>query len=70
MPPTVVYKGKSPEERIRDRLRPSGAGLGAEHSTTVGSGPNRTITHVHHGGTTHGADRLHRDQDGNDGGER
>jgi hypothetical protein len=71
MPHEVKYSNdKSPEQRIRDRLKPSGAGLGADHSTTVGSGPTRTITHVHHGSSQHGANRLGRNADGSDGDKR
>jgi hypothetical protein len=64
----IKLTGPTMEQRIRDRLRPSGAGLGAERCTTVGSGPNRTITHVHDGGSAHGANRQGRNED--EGGKR
>jgi hypothetical protein len=66
--PEIKLSGPSMEQRIRDRLRPSGAGLGAEQCTTVGSGPTRTITHVHHGASQGGANRQGRDKD--EGGKR
>jgi hypothetical protein len=42
--PTVVYKGKSSEQRIADRLKNSGGDLPADHRAVHGSGPTRTFT--------------------------
>jgi hypothetical protein len=58
------HLGGTPEERIRNRLRPSAEpqrGPGAQ--VKVGDGPNRTITTIHesantrkHGEDVHGVD--------------
>jgi hypothetical protein len=45
------YSGKSCEDRIRDRLRPSGP-MGT-HRVTAGEGPTRTVTTVHEHGHQH-----------------
>jgi hypothetical protein len=45
--PDVRYKGKPPEQRIADRLKPSGEGLGADHHVVKGTGPTRTHTFIH-----------------------
>jgi hypothetical protein len=60
----VRYRGKSPEQRIEDRLKPSGEGLGADHHIVKGSGPTRTHTFIHHSAAEHGTKR--RDEDGSD----
>ena len=62
--PTVVYKGKSPEQRIADRMKNSGGDLPADHRAVHGSGPTRTFTNVHHSASNGGADRFGRDNDG------
>jgi hypothetical protein len=41
--------GKSMEQRIADRLKPSCGD--ADVQVTHGSGPTRTVTAIHHGGT-------------------
>jgi hypothetical protein len=80
MSPTVIYKGKSPEQRIRDRLRNSGGeprpehataqpGTRPTHSVVHSEGPNRTVTNLHHSGSMGGTgNRLGRDNDGSGGG--
>jgi hypothetical protein len=65
----VKLTGKPMEERIRDRLRDSGAGIGATHTVKVGEGPTRVNHHVHVHGTQGGAgNRLGRNDDGSGGG--
>jgi hypothetical protein len=49
----VVYKGKPPEQRIRDRERNSGGDLRADVRTKQGEGARRTYTNIHHGGGLH-----------------
>jgi hypothetical protein len=56
---TSHHLGATPEERIRNRLRPSAEpqrGPGAQ--VKVGDGPNRTITTIHQSANTrqHGPD--------------
>ena len=69
MSPTVIYKGKSPEQRIADRLKNSGEGLGATHHAVHGTGPTRTHTNIHNAAKQN-APRVPDDQqrDGNGGG--
>jgi hypothetical protein len=40
----------STEKRINDRLKPSGVGRGTQpdHMVTHGTGPQRTVTAIHH----------------------
>jgi hypothetical protein len=51
----VKHSGKSMEQRIADRLKPSCGD--ADTVVTHGTGPTRTATAIHHGGTArhHGA---------------
>lgn len=51
MSENVIYRGKSPEQRIADRLKPS-AGNPPTASTQVthGSGPTRVVSTIHHYG--------------------
>jgi hypothetical protein len=58
---TSHHAGATPEERIRNRLRPSAEpqrGPGAQ--VKVGDGPNRTITTIHESANTrkHGSDNV------------
>ena len=53
----VKLTGKSMEERIRDRLRDSGAGIGATHTVKIGEGPTRVNHHVHVHGSMGGTPR-------------
>lgn len=50
----VRYKshpsGNTPEARIANRLRNSGAGAKPDHIVTHGKGPTRTHTNIHHAG--------------------
>jgi hypothetical protein len=48
--------GKSMDQRIADRLKPSA--LDGDVRLTKGTGPTRTVTTIHHGGTAkqHGPD--------------
>jgi hypothetical protein len=57
----VKYSGKSPEQRISDRLKPSGEGLGADVHVVKGTGPNRTHTFVHHSAANQGLKRRNED---------
>jgi hypothetical protein len=53
--PEIKYSNDhpaSPEARIAHRLRNSG-GEEADHVVQKGSGPTRTFTNIHHGGTAH-----------------
>jgi hypothetical protein len=50
----VHYKGKPPEQRIRDRYANSGAALNPNTTVQTGQGPNRLFTNIHHGSTEHG----------------
>ena len=54
MPSTVKYNGKSPEQRLADRLHNSGAGLGADHTVKHGEGARRTFHNIHVAGSVHG----------------
>jgi hypothetical protein len=58
----VKYSGKSPEQRISDRLKSSGAGTNPDVMVKKGESPNRTITHIHHSGA-----EKRRDKDTNNG---
>lgn len=60
----------SMEQRVSDKLKPSGDIANADVVVKKGDGPNRTITSIHHGGTArkHGSDD--RDAPGIDGGKR
>jgi hypothetical protein len=40
--------GKSMEQRIADRLKPSGDAAHADHHAVHGTGPTRTHTFIHH----------------------
>ena len=46
---TSHHAGGTPEARIANRLRPSHEER-PDHVTQKGSGPNRTITAIHHAG--------------------
>ncbi len=46
--PDVRYHGKSPAERIADRLKNSGGDLPADVKTKTGDGPQRVFHNVHH----------------------
>ena len=46
----VHLKGKSMEQRIADRLRPSNDLKNADVTATHGTGPTRTVTAIHHPG--------------------
>jgi hypothetical protein len=59
----VRYRGKSPEQRIADRLKPSGEGLGADHHVVKGTGPTRTHTFVHHSAGNQGLIRRNANGD-------
>jgi hypothetical protein len=50
MRPEIKLSGKSMEQRIADRLKPSGIGRGTQpdHMVTHGSGPTRTVTSINH----------------------
>jgi hypothetical protein len=65
---TTHHAGATPEERVRNRLKPSAEpqrGPGAQ--VKVGDGPNRTITTIHQSANTrqHGPD--HKGEPGIDG---
>jgi hypothetical protein len=47
------HAGNTPEQRIASRLKPSAGEDCGDHRVTKGSGPNRTITTVHHSGGQH-----------------
>ena len=49
----VKHSGKSMEQRIHDRLKPSGGQDCGDGRVTKGEGPTRTITTVHHSGGQH-----------------
>jgi hypothetical protein len=58
----------SMEERIRNRLKPSAEPQrGNGPQTTVGSGPNRTITTIHHSANTRQHGDVHKGEPGVDG---
>lgn len=66
--PTVIYKGKSPEQRIADRLRNSGGDLPADVRAKHGEGARRTFHNIHHSGGQGGTgNRLGRDDEGGGG---
>ena len=46
--PEVKYGGPGPEKRIADRLRPSNEHSSADHHTSHGTGPTRTVTTIDH----------------------
>jgi hypothetical protein len=54
----LKHSGKSMEQRVADRLKNSGDTANADHSVVHGTGPTRTHTNIHHGGTAkqHGPD--------------
>jgi hypothetical protein len=43
----VKYKGKSPEQRIADRYKPSNSSAGVNVHTKFGDGPTRVVS-THH----------------------
>jgi hypothetical protein len=43
----VVYKGKSPQQRLDDRLRNSGGGANPSYTVKHGEGARRTFHNVH-----------------------
>ena len=43
----VVYKGKSPQQRISDRTKNSGGGANPTYTTKTGDGPQRVFHNVH-----------------------
>jgi hypothetical protein len=51
----VKHSGKSMEQRVADRLKPSCGD--ADVQVTHGTGPTRTVTAIHHSGSAkqHGA---------------
>ena len=57
----ILNKGKPFDQRIRDRLRPSG-----DHSDqtvkTGGDAPNRVITQIHHTGNVRGSTTQQKDK--------
>ena len=59
----VRLTGKSMQQRIADRLKPSSSPDAVSMQVTHGEGPRRTISTIHHSGfqAEHGkpADRLH-----------
>jgi hypothetical protein len=55
--PEIKYMGKSPQERINDRLKNSGGDLPADIRTKHGEGPTRTFTNIHHSAANHGLAR-------------
>jgi hypothetical protein len=61
--PEIIYRGPPPEQRIADRLKPSGEGLGADHHVVKGTGPTRTHTFIHHGAGNQGLVRRDEDND-------
>jgi hypothetical protein len=52
--PVEQYKGKGPEERIRDRYRPSNDFSTSYHHTQVGEGERRVYHSIHHPTKQHG----------------
>ena len=58
----VKYHGKTPEQRIHDRLKPSDEG-GDVH-VVKGTGPNRTHTFVRHSGNVHGSTTKQKNKEG------
>ena len=52
--PEVKYRGPGPEKRIADRMRPSNEHSSADHHTSHGTGPTRTVTTIHHSGSQTG----------------
>jgi hypothetical protein len=44
----VRHSGKSMEQRIADRLKPSGDAAHADHHAVHGTGPTRAHTFIHH----------------------
>jgi hypothetical protein len=53
----VKHSGKSMEQKISDRLKPS-CSPDADIQVTKGSGPTRTVTAIHHSGQGGAAQRV------------
>jgi hypothetical protein len=66
--PEVKLKGPSMEERIADRLKNSGVGMGTQPDKTIqkGDSPNRLFHNAHHSGG-HSTPSNNRGRDGGDG---
>ena len=47
------HAGNTPEQRIASRLKPSAGEDCGDHRVTKGTGPNRTVTTIHHSGGQH-----------------
>jgi hypothetical protein len=63
--PDVRYHGKSPEQRITDRLKNSGGDLPADVRTKQGEGPQRVFHNIHHNASEQGLKRRN-DNGGSD----
>jgi hypothetical protein len=59
----VKHSGKSMEQRIADRLKPSGDPR-ADYHTQKGDGPTRTHTFGHHAGHVYSKDTAIQPNDG------